>query len=220
MRSASTWGLVVATSMCSATAAAEQPSEAHDPSRADRSGWVAFGAESGVLIASAATAGFVAIGLSEEDGGEPMWVALPAMALGLGLPILGGWGLGQLGRSGEWDPDVGWGAAGVWPGVALGASLAVGCALIVRPDPPDGSRLGIAALGAAVGGALGYLLFEAAAESRGHAGWHLLASWAGMLMGTLIGFAARDAGTNAFLPLVLGPAVSAAAFGTAHLLTW
>ncbi len=188
--------------------------------RADDStrGWAAFGAETGFVLATGGTALVVDAGLS--TGNEPMWVAPVALGLGVGLPVLGALPLASLAAAGDWDREAGWGAAGTWPGALVGMMLASGLSGLSDPLPTPNTRVGVASLGALAGAIVGYLAFEAAAESRPRPGFHLLATWAGLLVGMMGGILARSGPTDASPILLLGPACAATGFALAHLLTW
>jgi len=164
-------------------------------------GWAAFGAESGFMLGTIATAAVIVAQLDDAppaatgagagaSGGDQAPVtAWAAVGLTLGGAVGGGLLLGTLASDHDWSPSVGWGLTGAWPGFIMGVALAGGVVTSFDARPALGTRLTALALGATAGVALGYLAWKHIGEEHRSPGWILLATWVGTFVCEVAGFA-------------------------------
>lgn len=176
-------------------------------SRGARSGWAAFGAQTGFLVGGL---GGVALMLSSFDDAPPSTAgagsssdAPPVAAFGvlgltLGGAIGGGFLFDALAESGDWDPAAGWGATGMWPGLWFGVALGGGVLTTFDAHPAPAAMATALTLGALGGAALGYTVWHSIGAQKRLPGWILLTTWGASFLFEMIGIgiaSGMDGGT-------------------------
>ena len=190
-----------------ANASIPPPAPPPAPLRRSRSGWVAFGVQTGFL---AGGLGGMALTLSSLDdappattggasGGDgPPAAALAVLGLTMGGAIGGGFLFDALAENGDWDPAAGWGAAGTWPGLWFGVALAGGVLLTIDSRPAPGVGVATFVLGALGGASLGYVVWSGLGAENRTPGWILLMTWGASFLFEIVGLAiasGMDGGT-------------------------